>query len=92
MNENSVTQLPVLEDGHSVGSLTESNVLTKLLENREMLDAKVSETMTKSFPVVDVDAGFNEIKAHLSIAPAVLLEEFKRIRAIITRSDLLDLQ
>lgn len=92
MNEHSVTQLPVLDDGHSVGALNESNVLAKLLENRELLDAKVGDTMSKGFPVVDVDAGFEEIRTHLRTAPAVLIEEFKRIKTIITRSDLLDLR
>ncbi|NNE67388.1 MAG: pyridoxal-phosphate dependent enzyme [Pyrinomonadaceae bacterium] len=91
MNENSVTQIPVLEDGQSVGSLTEGNVLAKLLENRDLLDASVNDAMSPGFPVVDIDAGFEEIKAHLRSNPAVLLEEFKRIRSIITRSDLLDL-
>ena len=92
MNENSVTQIPVLDDGRSVGSLTESTVLMKLLENRELLDAKVRDTMSDGFPVVDVDAGFEEIKSKLKSAPAVILEEFKRVRAIITRADLLDLR
>ncbi len=92
MNENSVTQLPVLDDGRSVGSLNEANVLASLLEHRELLDAKVGDTMGGSFPVVDVDAGFEEIRSHLRTAPAVLIEEFKRIKTIITRSDLLDLR
>ncbi len=92
MNENSVTQLPVLDDGRSVGSLNEANVLASLLEHRELLDAKVGDTMGVSFPVVDVDAGFEEIRSHLRTAPAVLIEEFKRIKTIITRSDLLDLR
>ncbi len=92
MNENSVTQLPVLDDGRSVGSLNEANVLASLLEHRELLDAKVGDTMGVSFLVVDVDAGFEEIRSHLRTAPAVLIEEFKRIKTIITRSDLLDLR
>ncbi|MBA2493809.1 MAG: pyridoxal-phosphate dependent enzyme [Acidobacteria bacterium] len=91
MTENSVTQIPVLEDYRSVGSLKESRVLTKLLENRDLLNAKVSEVMDKSFPVLDVDASFNEIKAQLQKSPAVLIEDFKRITGIITRTDILDL-
>ncbi len=91
MTENSVTQIPVLEDYKSVGSLKESRVLTKLLENRELLNAKVSEVMDESFPVLDVDAGFNEIKTKLRKSPAVLIEDFKRITGIITRTDVLDL-
>lgn len=92
MNENSVTQIPVLENNQSVGSLRESQVLTKLLGNRDLLEAKVSEVMDKSFPVLEVDASFNEIKAKLQKSPAVLIEDFKRITGIITRSDVLDLQ
>lgn len=92
MNTNSVTQIPVLEDGRSVGSLNESSVLTKLLEDKELLNAKVTDIMTEGFPVVDVDAGFDEIKNKLKTAPAVLIEEFKRVTTIITRSDLLDLR
>jgi cystathionine beta-synthase len=91
MNERGITQLPVLEDHVSVGSLRESQILTKLLSNRELLEAPVSEVMDKSFPVVDVDASYNDIKSKLQKSPAVLIEDFKRITGIITRSDLLDL-
>ena len=91
MNENSVTQIPVLEDNRSVGSLRESHVLAKLLENRDLLNSKVSDVMDPSFPVVEMDASFNDLKAKLQKSPAVLIEDFKRITGIITRSDVLDL-
>jgi cystathionine beta-synthase len=91
MNEHGVTQLPVLEENRSVGSLRESRVLARLLENRELLNSSVSEVMDESFPVVDVDANLDEIKSKLQKYPAVLLEDFKRITGIITRSDVLDL-
>ena len=92
MSENGVTQIPVIENYISVGSLKESRVLTRLLENRDLLNAKVSEVMDKSFPVLDVDASFNDIKTELQKSPAVLIEDFKRITGIITRTDVLDLQ
>lgn len=92
MQEHGVTQMPVLDERQSVGSLNESRILTRLLEDRELLDAKVSKIMNESFPVLDVDASFEEIKAKLHEAPAVLIEEFKRITSIITRTDVLDLQ
>ena len=92
MNENSVTQLPVLEDHSSVGSIRESHMLAKLLDNRDLLNSKVSDVMDKSFPVLEMDASFNEIKSKLQKSPAVLIEDFKRITGIITRSDVLDLQ
>lgn len=91
MSENGVTQIPVLEDNLSVGSLRESGVLTKLLADRDLLDAKVADVMDKGFPVVEVDTSLNEIKSKLQRSPAVLIEDFKRITAIITRSDVLDI-
>lgn len=92
MNENGVTQIPVIENHRSVGSLKESRVLAKLLENRDLLNERVSEVMDKSFPVLDVDANLDQIKVHLHESPAVLIEDFKRITGIITRADVLDIQ
>jgi cystathionine beta-synthase len=91
MNEKGITQIPVLENNESVGSVRESRILTKLLEDRDLLNGKVSEVMEESFPIVDVDAHSSEIKTKLQKSPAVLIEDFKRITGIITRSDVLDL-
>jgi len=92
MGESSVTQIPVLDDNRSVGSLRESRVLTKLLSNRELIESPVRDVMDESFPVIEVDTSLREIKSKLQKAPAVLIEDFKRITGIITRSDVLDLQ
>jgi cystathionine beta-synthase len=92
MSESGITQMPVLEDNHSVGSLRESRVLTKLLQNRDLMESPVSDVMDESFPVLEVDSNLNEIKKKLQKSPAVLIEDFKRITGIITRSDVLELQ
>jgi len=91
MNEHGVTQIPVLEENKSIGSLRESRVLAKLLANSDLLNAAVSEVMDESFPVVDVNASLAEIKPKLQTSPAILIEDFNRITGIITRSDVLDL-
>lgn len=91
MSEAGVTQIPVIDDNQSVGSLRESHILAKLLQDRELLNGKVAEIMDKSFPVVEVDTNLNEIKSKLQKHPAVLIEDFKRITGIITRSDVLEL-
>jgi len=91
MDENGVTQIPVLEENRSVGSLRESHVLAKLLTDRALLEARVSEVMDKSFPVVEMDTNISEIRSKLQRSPAVLIEDFKRVTGIITRSDVLDL-
>ena len=90
MNEMGLTQIPVLEDGKSVGSLREAHLLSKAFNQRELLEAPVSEVMDKSFPIVDVDDDVNLVTRKLRIHPAVLIEEYGRITGIITRHDMLD--
>ena len=91
MTDHGITQVPVIDEHRSVGSLRESRVLTRLLENRDLLGSSVSTIMDESFPVLEMDASLVEIKQELQRSPAVLIEDFKRITGIITRSDVLDL-
>jgi len=90
MNEHGITQIPVLEDGQSVGSLRENRVLARVLSNRDLLESPINEVMEKGFPVVDVDASAAEVTHQLQSSPAVLIEEYGRITGIITRHDVLD--
>jgi cystathionine beta-synthase len=90
MDEFGLTQIPVLEDGRSIGALRESRVLSKALGNRDLLEAPVSELMDASFPIVDVDASLSEVTRELQSSPAVLVADYGRITGIITRHDVLD--
>jgi cystathionine beta-synthase len=91
MTDSGVTQIPVLAENRSVGSLRESHVLAKLVKDRELLNAIVADVMDKSFPIVEMDTSVAEIRSKLQKSPAVLIEDFKRITGIITRSDVLEL-
>jgi cystathionine beta-synthase len=90
MGELGITQVPVLEDGRSVGSARENRILAKVLANRELLESPVSAVMEQGFPIVDVDASSAEVTRKLQESPAVLVEEYGRITGIITRHDVLD--
>lgn len=90
MDENGVTQMPVLEEGRAVGALRENHILARVLGDRDLLQAPVSEVMDESFPVVDVEAHADEVTRYLRDSPAVLVEEYGRITGIITRHDMLD--
>jgi cystathionine beta-synthase len=92
MDELGLTQLPVIEEGHCVGSVRENRVLAKVVRDRALLESPVSEVMEASFPIVDVDASSNEVLRRLQTSPAVLVEEYGRITGIITRHDVLDLK
>ena len=90
MDELGLTQMPVLEEGKSVGALREGRVLARVLGNRELLEGPVSEVMEASLPVVDDDVTSAEVTRLLRRSPAVLVQEYGRIIGIITRHDMLD--
>jgi cystathionine beta-synthase len=90
MDKHGVTQMPVIEEGKSVGSVRENRLLAKVLGDRDLLGATVSQVMETGFPVIDDDSSSAEVTRQLRRHPAVLVEEFGRITGIITRHDMLD--
>jgi len=92
MKSYGLSQLPVLEDGRSVGSVREGRLMAKLLDNRELLQAPVSDVMDRAFPVVNEDVGVEAAVKYLKSSPALLVEEYGRIVGIVTRQDVLDVQ
>src|SRR5437762_7397532 len=90
MNEMGLTQIPVLEEGRPVGSMRENHLLSKVFNDRNLLEAPVSKVMDKGFPIVGVDDDVNQVTRKLRIHPAVLIEEYGRITGSITRHDMLD--
>jgi cystathionine beta-synthase len=92
MNMYGLSQLPVLDEGKSVGSLREGKLMAKLLDNRELMQSKVSDVMEKGFPVVNEDTGIETAVKNLKSSPAILVEEYGRIVGIVTRHDVLNSQ
>ena len=66
--------------------------MSKLLENRELLHAPVSDVMDAPFPVVNESVEVERATKYLKHAPAILIEEYGRIVGIITRYDVIDTQ
>ncbi|MFQ5746631.1 MAG: pyridoxal-phosphate dependent enzyme [Gemmatimonadota bacterium] len=90
LEEHNLSQLPVLEQGTCVGAVTESTLLSAVLETPECLDAPVSELAGDPFPSVASEASLAEISRALSRkAPAVLVRSDGAIVGILTRHDLL---
>ncbi len=91
MNQYGLSQLPVLEEGRSVGSVREGRLMARLLKNRDLLHAPVSEVMEAPFPVVSENVEVETAVKYLKHSPAILVEEYGRIVGIVTRYDVLDL-
>jgi len=92
MNSHGLSQAPVLENGKSIGSIRDNRVMAHLLDNRELLQAPVTQVMDAPFPVINENVEVARAKQYLKASPAVLVEEYGRIVGIVTRHDVLDIQ
>ena len=90
INTNGFSQIPVISDGKSVGSIREGRLMAKLIENPGLMDSDVENIMDESFPVIDEETDLISAKKYLSKSPAVLVSEYGRIIDIITRYDILE--
>lgn len=90
MSLHNVSQLPVMDGTNCVGSVSESVLSVRGLEDTKVLERTVSDVMDAPFPVVDaqmpVDAAVKMLGRN---NPAVLVRDHGTVQGILTRSDLL---
>ena len=90
MSDKSVSQIPVLENGEVVGCLTDNKLLSKIIENPELKDAKVEEVMENSMKFVAFDSTLDVLSSMLDKEKAVLVRDENNRIHIITKHDLLE--
>jgi cystathionine beta-synthase len=90
MSLHDVSQLPVMDGDDCIGSVSESSMSARALEDTKLLDATVSDVMDPPFPVVDGAQQLDSVVKLLNKTnPAVLVRQNGRIADIVTRSDVL---
>ncbi|MEM8558131.1 MAG: pyridoxal-phosphate dependent enzyme, partial [Bacteroidota bacterium] len=65
MTEHGISQLPVIDEGEPVGSLTERSVLQRLIEDPASRDAAVRDAMGDPLPVVPANLHLDHLSAYL---------------------------
>lgn len=89
LNEKGFSQLPVIDDGESVGSIKEGKLMSSILQNQNLLDNPVETIMGPGFPALDERTELSVVKKYLSDSPAILVTEYGRITNIVTRYDII---
>ena len=87
MNDEAYSQLPVLDNGVPVGSISESDVNSLGGPNETVGELPVSEAMSEAFPTVGPDATVDEVRSNLEYHEAVLVTENGEAVGIITEAD-----
>jgi len=90
LSSNDIDQMPVMENGKMVGSISESGLLTKLLRDHNVKTAAVREVMDAPFPVVSNDVGIDKLSSMLTKeVTAVMTLDALNQPGIVTKSDII---
>jgi cystathionine beta-synthase len=85
-----VSQIPVVEDGRSVGGLVEGTLMTRALAQPSLLDRPVREVMEAPFPEVEANCPTDRLGAMLTReSPAALVRKDGKLIGIVSRYDVL---
>lgn len=85
-----VSQIPVLDNGESVGGLIEGTLMTRALTQPALLDRPVREVMEPPFPEVDAATPSDRVGAILTReSPAALVRKEGKLIGIVSRYDVL---
>jgi predicted transcriptional regulator len=87
MMKHAISQLPVLEGGKIVGTITEDSIVRNL--STTLADERIERIMQAPLPSVPEDTSVGMIQPLLQDHPAVLIVRRGEIVGIIARSDLL---
>jgi len=87
MMKNAISQLPVIENGKVIGTVTEEGIVRSL--SSTIADEKVEKIMQPPLPSVPEDTSISMIRPLLEDHYGVLVVRKGEVVGIITRSDLL---
>jgi len=87
MMNHAISQLPVVEKGKVIGTVTEESIIKNLSSN--IADQKVEEVMETPLPSVPENTNISMIRPLLEDHSGVLVVRKGDVVGIITRSDLL---
>ena len=85
-----ISQMPVTRDGQIVGSISETLLFSKLIDNPALKSEMVEKIMDKPFPMVHLDATVEDISALINKdTSAVMVKDAAGSLHIITKHDII---
>jgi len=90
LDELSISQLPVTKSGEFVGSISDTQLLNKLVENPELKSKPISEIMDNPFKFIALNTTVDTISSMMNHGDkALMVLDEKNEAHIITKQDLL---
>ncbi len=90
LNQEGISQIPVMKNDEFVGSITDSHVLSRLIEQPELKEQPIAEVMDTSFQFVGMDNTVDVLSSLIAKdKKALLVRDEENQVHIITQHDLL---
>lgn len=90
MRKHNISQIPVIDNSGFVGSVNETTLLRKFLDDKNLNDTPVKEVMQKPFPIVHKNTTLEEVSKQISKEnDAVLVDLGEGKYHIITKHDII---
>lgn len=90
ITEQGISQIPVTKNGEIVGSLTESLVFSRLMENPDLKNKPAESIMQSPFPFVDANTPVNKLSSYINKENSAVMVKDKSDKVyIITKHDII---
>ncbi len=91
IKNHNISQLPVIENGTCIGTVTESNLLLSVLDDAKIFDTTVDKAMEAPLPEVHMNEEMQSaVKFFTQKIPAVIVRDDSKLIGIVTRFDVLE--
>ena len=87
MKKYEISQLPVMEGGDVVGTVSESAILDALINEKRSF--KISEIMSEAPPIIAPNITASIVSSLLKFSPLLIVAEKGKLKGLITKSDLI---
>ncbi len=94
MEQNNISQIPVVRKGAQVGSISEERLVHEMTSGKDpskLSSMQVKDIMGGGFPVVTENTDLETLSRLVEFNPCVLIVEQEKLAGIVTKSDVLKL-
>ena len=94
MKAKKISQIPVVDDGVVVGSISEKTIIDKVAQGLKLDNlalVPIRDLMEEAFPQIDENSHISVVSTLLEYHPAILVTSKGKINGIVTKADLLKL-
>lgn len=90
MKSHAISQMPVIEKGRQIGSISETGIISKMTDYKDIHKCLASQIMEDCLPTVSKDVSVASLLPIMKELGAVLIMDKGRIVGIVSKADVIE--